>query len=130
MVRIDDRCRYLRRDVGRGLGRIDGEGGGQRPRPLEMRPKPSRRDMMPSFFLAALKVFDVPCRHRRLHLRRFLRRPASRPGEAKPFLYWLSRLGAFAAPSIQRLLRPPAGTTMKRATYQLFPKENSPIGPP
>jgi hypothetical protein len=46
MVRIDDRGRNLRRDIGRGLGRIDGEGGGQRPRPLAIATEaiPTRHD--------------------------------------------------------------------------------------
>ena len=46
MVRIDDRGRHLRRDVGRGLGQIDGEGGGQRPRPLAIATEaiPTRHD--------------------------------------------------------------------------------------
>jgi hypothetical protein len=46
MVRIDDRGRHLRRDVGRGLGRIDGEGGGERPRALAIATEaiPTRHD--------------------------------------------------------------------------------------
>src|SRR5712671_4038245 len=49
MVRIDDQGRHLRREVGRHWSANPQDHS-------PPRPKPSRRDVMPSFFLAALKV--------------------------------------------------------------------------
>ena len=57
MVRIDDQGRHLRREVGRHLGRLTVRMVGNPQDHSPSRPKPARREIMPNFFLAALKVF-------------------------------------------------------------------------